>query len=97
MPMDLRAAPTRNNNGAFTPFDEDVYYYFDFTNVHGDWLRWGERWKFWTVHTGPNAWLANAALHYVLALRQQGASAQSAGTLHRARGKNWSCHAAPAG
>ena len=75
-PMDLRAAPSRYNNGAFHPFDEDAYYYFDFTNVHGDWLRWGERWKFWTVHTGPNAWLANAALHYVLALRRRGASAK---------------------
>jgi hypothetical protein len=71
--MDLRAAPSRYNNGAFKPFNEDTYYYFDFTNVYGDWMRWGERWKFWTVHTGPNAWLANAALHYVIALRKQGA------------------------
>jgi len=73
-PMELRAMPARNNNDAFSPFTDDTYYFFDFTNVYGDWMRWGERWKFWTAHTGPNAWLANAALHYVIAERARGTS-----------------------
>jgi hypothetical protein len=63
-PMELRALPARVNNGAFKPFNEDAYYLFNFTNVHGDWLRWGPQWPFWVAHTGPNAWLVNALIRY---------------------------------
>jgi hypothetical protein len=74
-PMELRAFPSRYNANAFSPFDESVFYYFNFTNLHGNWLRWGDRWRFWAVHTGPNAWLVNAACRYILAARAKGASA----------------------
>jgi len=73
-PMELRALPSGINNNAFRPFNEDAYYFFDFTNLHGNWLRWGDQWKFWGTHTGPNAWLINALLRYVAAIQKTGAA-----------------------
>lgn len=61
-PMTLRAYPALVNNSAFKPFDPEVYYLFNFTNVHGEWLRWKDGWKFWATHTGPNAWMVLAAV-----------------------------------
>jgi hypothetical protein len=76
VPMELRAYPNRDNGGAFSTFDEKVHYFFDFTNVHGEWLRWRERWEFWTAHSGPNAWLTNALVRFIDASRRQGVSAE---------------------
>lgn len=69
--MELRAFPTRDNRGAFEPFDQNVHYYFDFTRASG---QWDPSWSLWDVHTGPNAWLALAVSRYIVAARQNGAS-----------------------
>ncbi|HTL70568.1 MAG TPA: HPr family phosphocarrier protein [Candidatus Eisenbacteria bacterium] len=58
----LGAYPSRDNKGAFEPFDADVHYIFNFTDATG---RWTKEWSFWNVHTGPNAWLAMAASRYI--------------------------------
>lgn len=73
-PMELRAIPSSYNGEAFSNFDTDTYYFFDFTNVHGEWLRWKDGWKFWTTHTGPNAWFINALVRFIDASRRQGQS-----------------------
>jgi hypothetical protein len=71
-PMELCALPNRDNGGAFSNFDAGTYYFFDFTNVYGDWRRWGTRWVFWSVHTGPNAWMVNAMSRFIEAERAAG-------------------------
>jgi len=73
-PLELRAFPVPHNGHAFSTFDDEVHYFFDFTNVHGDWLRWRSQWKFWSTHTGPNAWFTNALVRFIEASRQAGRS-----------------------
>lgn len=74
VPMELCALPNRDNGGAFSNFDVGTYYFFDFTNVYGDWQRWRNRWVFWNAHTGPNAWMVNAMIRYITAARAAGRS-----------------------
>jgi hypothetical protein len=71
-PMELRAYPNYSNGRAFKPFDSSTSFFFDFTNVHGCWSRWKDRWRFWSVHTGPNAWLLNATTRFIDLSRRRG-------------------------
>lgn len=77
IPLDLRAMPNRNNGGAFSNFDDQAYYFFDFTNVYGDWARWRDRWAFWGAHSGPNAWFINAVIRFIDASHRAGQSDSS--------------------
>lgn len=60
--MNLRAFPTNDNQGAFTPLRSDLPYFFDFTRLNGQWT---PDWDQWQSHTGPNAWMAIAIAAYV--------------------------------
>ena len=79
VPMELRAMPSQNNGGAFSNFDDNAFYFFDFTNVYGDWARWRDQWAFWGAHTGPNAWFVNGVCRFIDASRKAGQSEFSLG------------------
>lgn len=60
--MELRTYPNAQNTFSFNPFSKESHYFFNFTRVNGT---WGDEWKFWTVRTGENAWLALAVSRYI--------------------------------